>query len=61
MINLSDINALTHNRTGDDDKLPIFLFDYKPGRSGDNPAKYLEGFKGFLHSKILRTKVFQIL
>lgn len=37
-------------RTGDDGKYPIILFDYKSSRSGENPAKYLEGFKGFLHT-----------
>lgn len=37
-------------RTGDDGKQPIILFDYKSSRSGENPAKYLEGFKGFLHT-----------
>lgn len=26
------------------------MFDYKSSRSGENPAKYLEGFKGFLHT-----------
>jgi transposase len=28
---------------------PIVLFDYKPSREGENPRKFLEGFKGYLH------------
>jgi transposase len=28
---------------------PIVLFDYKPNREGENPRKFLEGFKGYLH------------
>jgi hypothetical protein len=28
---------------------PIVLFDYQPSRSGENPRKFLEGFKGYLH------------
>lgn len=37
-------------RTGNDGKSPIILFDYKPSRSGENPKKFLDGFKGFLHT-----------
>lgn len=28
---------------------PIVLFDYQPSREGENPKKFLEGFKGYLH------------
>lgn len=28
---------------------PIVLFDYQPSRAGENPRKFLEGFKGYLH------------
>jgi transposase len=28
---------------------PIVLFDYQPSRSGENPRKFLGGFKGYLH------------
>jgi len=28
---------------------PIVLFDYQPSRSGENPRRFLEGFKGYLH------------
>lgn len=31
------------------DSIPIVLYDYKPGRSGDYPKEFLKGFKGFLH------------
>jgi hypothetical protein len=37
-------------RTGNWDKKPILIFDYKPSRSGENPKDYLKEFKGFLHS-----------
>ena len=36
--------------TGDDDKNPIVIYDYKPTRNGDNAVKFLEGFKGYVHS-----------
>lgn len=29
---------------------PIVLYDYKPSRAGDNAKKFLNGFKGFLHT-----------
>lgn len=29
---------------------PIVLYDYKQSRSATHPTKYLEGFKGFLHT-----------
>ena len=32
------------------DSVPIVLYDYKPGRSGDYPKEFLKGFKGFLHT-----------
>ncbi len=28
---------------------PMVLFDYQPSRAGENPRKFLEGFKGYLH------------
>ena len=28
----------------------IILFDYQPGRSGDNARKYLEGYNGYFHT-----------
>jgi len=28
---------------------PIVLFEYQPTRAGDNPRRFLEGFKGYLH------------
>lgn len=37
-------------RSGDDGEEPIILYDYRTSRSGSNPAEYLEGFSGFLHS-----------
>lgn len=37
-------------RTGNDGDNPIILYDYKPSRSGDEAAKYLKGFTGYLHS-----------
>lgn len=30
--------------------VPIILYDYQEGRSGIFPKKYLEGFKGYLHT-----------
>ncbi len=32
------------------DSVPIILYDYRPGRSGDYPKEFLKGFKGFLHT-----------
>ena len=32
------------------DSVPIVLYDYKPGRSGDYPKEFLKGFKGYLHT-----------
>ena len=29
---------------------PIVLYDYQPGRSGEYPKKFLEGFYGYLHT-----------
>lgn len=37
-------------RTGSDDKHPVVLYDYQPSRSGENAARYLEGFSGYLHT-----------
>ena len=37
-------------RTGNDGKAQIVLFDYEPSRSGDNAVRYLQGFKGYVHS-----------
>lgn len=32
------------------DGLPgIVLYDYRPGRGGENPIEFLSGFKGLLH------------
>lgn len=36
-------------RTGRDDT-PIILYEYTQGRSGDYAKKFLEGFKGYLHT-----------
>lgn len=35
--------------SGKDGKPPIVLYDYRPGRSGDYPIEFLEGFKGMIH------------
>lgn len=37
-------------RTGTDGLPPIVLFEYRPGRSGEQPQKFLEGFTGYLHT-----------
>ena len=37
-------------RTGVDGDPPIVLYDYKPSRNGKNPADYLQGFHGYLHT-----------
>ncbi len=37
-------------RTGNDGRVPIILYDYRPSRSGDNADEYLKGFHGYLHS-----------
>ena len=37
-------------RTGNDGKAPIVLFAYEPSRSGDNAVRYLQDFKGYVHS-----------
>src|SRR5699024_4084158 len=36
--------------TGMDGLPPIVLYDYQPGRSGEYPKKFLEGFYGYLHT-----------
>lgn len=30
--------------------IPVEIVDYKPSRSGENPEKFLKGFKGYLHT-----------
>ncbi len=35
--------------SGSDGKPPIVLYDYRPGRSGDNPIEFLDGFTGMIH------------
>ena len=35
--------------TGTDGKPKVILYDYRPGRSGDHPIEFLNGFKGLLH------------
>ena len=35
--------------SGTDQKPPIVLYDYRPGRSGDHPISFLSGFQGMLH------------
>jgi len=37
-------------RTGNDDKSPVILYDYKPSRSGENAASFLKDFRGYVHS-----------
>ena len=37
-------------RTGMDGLPPIVLYEYQPGRSGEYPKKFLEGFHGYLHT-----------
>ncbi len=41
-------------RSGREDKIPIVLYDFKEGRSGDYPKKFLSGFSGYLHCDGLR-------
>ncbi len=36
--------------TAKDAKHPIVLYDYKPSRSGENAADFLDGFSGYLHT-----------
>ena len=36
--------------TGNDEKPPIVIYDYRPSRSGDNAVDFLKGFTGFHHS-----------
>lgn len=35
--------------SGTDGKPPITIYDYRPGRSGDHPIEFLDGFTGLLH------------
>ena len=37
-------------RTGDDGKVPVIIFDYRPSRSGDNAVSFLRDFRGYVHS-----------
>lgn len=37
-------------RTGNDGLPPIVLFEYQPGRSGEYPKRFLEGFRWYLHT-----------
>ena len=37
-------------RTGRDEQPPIVLYEYQPGRNGDYPKAFLEGFTGYLHT-----------
>jgi len=48
--------------TGQHSKTPIRIFEYKPGRSGEYPQKFLKGFKGYLHTDAYSgyNKVFDI-
>lgn len=36
--------------SGNDNEAPIVLYDYKPGRSGEYAQKYLETYKGAIHT-----------
>ena len=37
-------------RTGETDEKSIVLFDYQPGRSGDYPKAFMQGFSGYYHT-----------
>lgn len=37
-------------RTSGDNNNPIVLYEYQPGRGSKYPQKFLEGFKGYLHT-----------
>ena len=37
-------------RTGGDAKHPIVLYEYKPDRRAGNAAKFLKGYRGYLHT-----------
>ena len=37
-------------RTTQDGSRPIIIYDYQPSRSGDNAIRFLNGFKGYLHT-----------
>jgi transposase len=37
-------------RTGRDSQTPIVIYEYQETRSSSHPKKFLEGFKGFLHT-----------
>ena len=37
-------------RTGSDAQHPIVLFEYQPNRKHENASRFLDGFKGFVHS-----------
>lgn len=38
-----------YRTSGDTDK-PIVLYEYQPGRGGEHPKRFLEGFSGYLHT-----------
>jgi len=37
-------------RTSGEAKNPIILYEYQPSRAGEHPAKFLENFRGYLHT-----------
>ena len=37
-------------RTGGDTKTPVVLYEYQPTRSGSHPKRFLEGYRGYLHT-----------
>lgn len=37
-------------RTGGDTGKPIVLYEYQTSRGGEHPKRFLEGFKGYLHT-----------
>jgi len=38
-----------YNEKGDKTKFPVVLYEYQPGRHAKYPAKFLQGYKGYLH------------
>ena len=39
-----------YTNQGDKTKFPIVLYEYQPGRHAKYPAKFLQGYKGYLHA-----------
>jgi len=39
-----------YTNKGDRTKYPIVLYEYQPGRHAKYPAKFLQGYKGYLHA-----------